>query len=115
MSAAVRARDWTRALEEKEARRRGLSVKDARAVVARKIGATVAALEHVGRGRAKRITVDLFARLRSLIIDELQREITAAQHEIEIARKAGLDGDCPEMAALEAGAAAARRLMGREP
>jgi hypothetical protein len=115
MSVALQARDWTRDLEEREARKSGVPVKQARAIVARKVGATPAAIEHVARGRAKRIPADLFARLRNYFIRELSSEIAAAQHQLEVARQCGMDPRCPEMAALEAGAAAARKLMERKP
>ena len=112
MSVALQARDWTRDMEKREAARHGVPVKQARVAVARRIGTTPSALEHVSRGRAKRIPADLFARIRAYFIQELAREISAAEHRIEMARQCGVDPRDPEMAALAAGAEAARKLTG---
>lgn len=115
MSVALQAREWTREVERREAFKRGVPVKDVRPVIARRIGTTPSAIEHVSRGRAKRIPADLFARIRNYFIEVLSREIEAAEHEIAIARQMGMDPRSPEMVALEAGAKAARILRGERP
>lgn len=112
MSYAFQARDWAREIERREADRTGQPVKTVRPSIARRIGTTAAALEHVSRGRAKRISAHLFAALQGAFIRELSAEIARAEHEIEMARQCGVDPRAAEMAALEAGASAARKLMG---
>jgi hypothetical protein len=114
MSAALTAQSWARALEQSEARRLGVTVRQARARVARQIGTTPSALEHVARGRAKRITVEFFTRLQAAIVQKLQSEIAHAQHELHLARQSGVDPRSPAMAALEAETErATRQLAGR--
>lgn len=111
MNATAQARDWARSLEQAEQARSGAGLLAARRVVARRVGTTPAAIEHVVRGRAKRICAALFAALRAAIIDELSREIARAEHDLEMARRCGVDPRSPEMAALVAGAEAARALI----
>lgn len=111
MTALLQARDWTRHLERDEAAASGLPVAQARARVARRLGTTPAALEHVSRGRAKRVSADLWLRLRQAVISKLQREIARAEHDLELACQSGVDPRSAEMAALVAATARAEKLM----
>ncbi len=107
MSMAFQARD----MERREQARTGAAIKDVRPVIARRVGTTAGAIEHVSRGRAKGIRAHLYAAIQRAFIKTLTEEIARAEHEISMARVCGLDPRCDEMAALEAGAAAAKALM----
>jgi len=111
MSASATAQAWVEELERIETAK-GATASQARARISRRIGITPAAVEYVARGRAKRLTVDLFERLQSAVINALQTEIARATHEIEIARRCGLDPRGAEMDALKAQVARAQKFLG---
>jgi hypothetical protein len=68
MSFAFQAREWVRHIERRESDRSGLPIKSSRPAVARRIGTTASAVEHVSRGRAKRISAHLFAAIQRAFI-----------------------------------------------
>ena len=111
MSMAFQARDWTRDMERRERARTGGNIHDVRPVIARRVGTTPGAIEHVSRGRAKGIRAHLYAAIQRAFIQTLADEIQRAEHDIAMARACGLDPRCDEMAALEAGAQAAKKLI----
>lgn len=115
MSMAFQARDWTREMEAREKAKTGLACQHVRPIIARRVGTTPSAIEHVSRGRAKGITATLFAAIQRAFIKTLIDEISRAEHAIQVARACGVDPRSDEMAALQAGAEAARKLMENAP
>ena len=115
MSVALRARDWTREMERRERAKTGGSIQDVRPVIARRVGTTPGAIEHVSRGRAKGIRAHLYAAIQRAFIAMLADEIKRAEHEICMARACGLDADADEVAALDAGIQAAKAILRDRP
>lgn len=88
---ADQARDWTRRLEDREAARSGLSVKEARPIVARRLGVAPGTLESVRKGRLKTIAAHIYDRLRLNVVAELQAEMRALEHELHVLQATGVD------------------------
>lgn len=107
-----KARDWARALEEREAVRAG-SIPEARRSLARRLGLAIGTFDGIRRQRTKSISLAVFERLRAAVIRDLQNEIARCSHELEIARQAGLDPRLSDMAALETAVQKANELMGK--
>lgn len=107
-----RARDWTKTLEDREAARSGISLREVRPKVARQIGVSPGTLENVRNGRLKAIAVHIYDRLRGAVIRELEAEIVRLEHELQILRTTGLDARDDEVAAVVASLAKAREALG---
>jgi hypothetical protein len=112
---AVAYHDETRAmlarLEDKE-RRRSPDALTARQRLARRLGALPGTIENFARGRIKRADAYLRAGVEALLMTELQQEIAALTHELEILRAGGSDPRLSAVAEIETALATARRLMG---
>lgn len=104
-------RRWTHWLVRREANRAAVPVVVARKAVARKAGLPPGTVENIDRGRAKRIERRVFEALRGLVIRELEREITAHQHELAVCRQCGLDAREDTVGEVETHLAAARKAM----
>lgn len=102
----------TSAIEAAEARRLGLSIRDARPSVARRLRAAPGTIENIRRMRLKRIPSWLMDRLRSEFIAVLQHEIQRLQHEITVARQTGMDDRDDDLATAQAQLEAAKSLIG---
>lgn len=102
---------WTRRLVRIEAERSSVPIPIARKAVARKAGIPPGAVEHIERGWAKRIGRRVYEALRGLVARELEREIAALQHELQIARQCGVDAREEQMGEVETHLAAARKAM----
>lgn len=113
MSASAIAQAWVEELERLETAK-GATASQARVRISRRIGISASAMDYVARGRAKRITVELFERLQSAVIGALQNEIARATHELEMARRCGLDPRASDMDALKAQIAKAQTLIGEQ-
>lgn len=109
------AQAWARRLERTAAARSGRSIDDARADVAREIGgqATPGMIRNLSEGRVKGVKSWLFRRLRARIIANLQSELKALSHELEVARLAGLDVDLGAVAEAEADLGRVRAALAR--
>ena len=108
------ARSWGRTLEDREATRSGVSVRDARKAVARRAGVSPGTLETLRIGRLKTVATHIYERLRAAVIADLQHEIRRLEHELEIARQSGMDPRCPEVAEVEKYLALARQALAGE-
>lgn len=85
------ARTWSMALEAREQKRSGLSLVDARRVVARRADVSPGTLENLRKRRLKSSDVGWYTRLRLLLIEELKQEMRAHAHEIETLMALGAD------------------------
>lgn len=102
---------WTRRLVRLEADRSRVPLPAARKAVARKAGIPPGAVEHIERGRAKRIGRRVYEALRGLVLRELEREIAALEHEIAVARQCGMDAREEQICAVDSHLVAARKAM----
>ena len=101
-------------LEEREARRAGLTLANARCVIARRLGASPGTLENIRRDRVKSPRAWLVDRVRALFIAELQSEIRRLEHELDLARQSGAHPAGDEMAEAETLLARAKTLIGEK-
>lgn len=104
MSSAVieeTARTWARELEAKEAKRSGVSIRDARKTVARRAGLSPGTLENIKLGRTKGVRAFVFEKIRAAFMREDEAEIRRLEHELHLARQIGLDARCDEVRAVE--------------
>jgi hypothetical protein len=106
-------RDLLSRLERKE-RDRAPDVATARKRLARRLGALPGTLENFARGRIKRADAYLRARIETLLIAELQHEIAALSHELEMLRAGGSDPRLSAIAEAETALATARQLLTRK-
>jgi hypothetical protein len=97
-------------LERKE-RARVFSVSLARQNLARKLQVGVSTVEHLVRGRAKRIDAVIRDRLQALLVRELESEIVRLTHELEIARQGGTHLASDKISEIETHLAQARALL----
>ena len=98
-----RAREWGDRLEKRERAKTGLPLNEARKRVAHRLGASPGTLENLHRGRLKNIAAHFYDRMRWLVINELQAEVAAHEHEIEVLLRAGVGPREDEMSAAVAG------------
>lgn len=99
-------------LERREALRSGLTQQQAREVVARKGGVLPGTLERIRRNRVKDQRVGVIAKIRSLFIREMEKEIAALTHEIELVRQGGVDPTGEQVAEIAAMLEKLKELMG---
>jgi hypothetical protein len=109
-----RARMWGKALEDREAARQGVPLPIARKTVARKTGIAPGTLETLRVGRLKAIAVHVYERLQAAVIADLEAEMGRLQHELTVARQAGVDPRSDEIVEVETHLARARAALGRE-
>lgn len=102
---------WGRRLEDREADRLGMTVREARAVVARRSGVAPGTLENLRKGRLKSVGAHVYARLRAAVIRELEAEHAALEHELQLLRAAGSDPRENEIAAVVASREAVRSAL----
>lgn len=105
------AEKWTRAIERSEAKRLGVSTKQARKTVARKLRTSPGTLENIRRLRTKLLPSWLRDRIRSEFISVLQSEIQRLEHEILIARQIGADAREDVLREAETQLASAREIL----
>lgn len=98
-----RAQLWARHLEEREAVSAG-SLPVARRLVERRFRLPSGLLYSLRYRPPKRIAVDAYEALRTAIIAAGERERERLEHEIAVARAAGMDLDHPALRAAEAAA-----------
>jgi transposase-like protein len=109
-----RARIWGKTLEDREAARSGVPVHAARKTVARRTGISPGTLETLRVGRLKAIAVHVYDRLHAAVVADLEAEIGRLQHELTIARQAGVDPRSDEMREVETHLARARAVLGKD-
>ena len=105
------AREWARRLEDREAKRTGAPIKDARASIARRAGVSPGTLENLRNGRLKTIAAHVFTGLCAAIERDIQADIHALENELAAARAAGLDRSLAAVRTAEAALAAARQAL----
>jgi len=103
-------RSWVSALAQRE-RRRGAKTQVVRERLARAIGCAKGTIENIMNGRLKRVDAWLRESIRRALIAEIEREIKALTHELEILRAAGGDTRRLEVAEIEACLEKARSLL----
>lgn len=99
-----------RTLERRE-RARVFKASIARQNLARDLQVGVSTVEHLVRGRAKRIDAAIRDRLQALLVRELESEIVRLTHELEIARKGGAHLASEQVSEIETHLAKARALL----
>ncbi|MBA4220185.1 MAG: hypothetical protein C0458_05585 [Methylobacterium sp.] len=107
------SRDIIARLELRETRRSG-SLSVARQRLAHRLGTVPGTLETLARGRLKRIDDWLRARAETLLIREIEHEISALEHELACLRATGADPRLSAVGEIETALATARKLMERE-
>lgn len=115
MSSAIyveRAQKWARVLEDREAHRHGLAVREARPRVARQTGVAAGTLENLRNGRLKAVAVHVYERLRNALDRELVAEMRALEHELQLIRQQGADPRQVEVDEVVAHLAAVRKALG---
>jgi hypothetical protein len=108
-----RASRMLRLLEDTEARRRRVTVNEARTAIARALRVPAKTLLNIRKGRRKAVQMCLLSGIRDRLIQVLQAEIAESEHQIAICRQIGLD--CREDLFEEAAAslAAAKEILAR--
>lgn len=84
------AAGWAAILEEREARRSGVSLRQAREAVARKTGVPTGKLYSLRRGRLKDIARRFVERLGDALRGELELELRRVEHELQTYRQIGM-------------------------
>lgn len=98
-------------LEDLEAGRRGTKVSEIRPSVARRIGVTVGTLENVRKRRRKAIPSWLLNSIRRVLVDVLQAEVRALEHEIHVHLQTGVDHRSDALAQAQNQVLAARKAL----
>jgi DNA-binding transcriptional MerR regulator len=91
------AREWADILEEREARRTGLTLREVRSIVARRTGVPEGKLYSLRRGRLKDIANRWLTKLGEGVIEALQSELRHVEHELQTLRQIGVHPDSDEM------------------
>jgi hypothetical protein len=104
------ARDWAKALEDREQKRSGVALPEARRAVARRIGVAPGSLENIRRHRTKGVRAWVYESIRAEFMRESEKEIKRLEHELAMARAAGLDTHQDQTGEVAAHLAELRRL-----
>lgn len=99
-------------LEDRQAKRDGTSVEEARLVVARKIGAAPGTLRNLRKRRLKDVGASLLYGLNALLIRELEGELAHVEHYIETRKRAGDRHDSRALAQAYADLARIKTSLG---
>ena len=102
---------WVRQLEDKEAARIGQPVPVARGFLARRLKVAPGTLENMRRGRVKEPRASLVEKIKGALIRELEGEIQALNHELEILRRSGAGPDSEQIFEVETLLAQAKKLL----
>ena len=100
-----------RAIEDREAKRLGVPVTEARSRIANRIGVAPGTLENLRRLRTKIVPNWLMNRIRQEFVLVLQSEIQRLEHEIHIARQIGSNARDDLLASAQAQLEAARAIV----
>ena len=109
------ARRWAKFLEDREAKRSGQNVDEARPAVARRVGAAPGTLQNLRKNRLKSIAAHVYGGLRAWVIRELEAEKAALEHELQILRQQGVDPREEQVEEAQASLAEVRSALGLEP
>lgn len=108
------AEGWAKRLEDREAARSGTTVAEARRVIATRTTVAPGTLENLRKGRLKAIAAHVYERLRASVIKELEAEVRALEHELQLLRATGADPRHGEIDAVVASLASVRKALGLE-
>lgn len=113
VSDVLKASKLVTLLEDTEARRKRITVREARTGIARALRVPTKTLLLIRRQRRKSVQSFLLAGIRDRLIAVLQAEIVESEHQIAICRQIGLD--CREDLFEEAAASivAAKEILAR--
>lgn len=106
------ARDWAEILEDRTARRSGVSIKQARPIVARKIGVPEGKLYSLRRNRLKDIARHILVQLGEGVIRELEAELHRVEHDLQTLKQIGARPDSGETLSLLASRQKIREALG---
>ena len=106
------ARNWAAILEEREARRGGVSRTDARKVVARKAGVTPGKLYSLARNRLKEVSNATLRGIGGALVRDLQNELARVEHDLAIHTQIGVGIDNGETLSLLASREKIRAALG---
>ena len=109
--ASMNACAWVRQLEDKEAVRIGQPVPVARGFLARRLKVAPGTLENMRRGRVKEPRASLVEKIKGALIRELESEIQALSHEVEILRRSGCRPDEKQILEAETLLAKAKEIL----
>lgn len=104
---------FVRRLEDREAVKSGTPVPVARLSIARRLRIAPGTLENLRRNRVKEPRASIVDKIRRALVDELEREIQALTHEVELLRATGMRPDADEIFQAETLLAQARKLLGK--
>ena len=106
------AKVWVEALEDREAARTGLSIVEARHIVARKTHVAEGTLYNLRRGRLKRVGSEILKRLGGRLVAELHSELQQVEHELQTYRAIGAHPDSGEVLSALASREKIRAALG---
>lgn len=109
------AGEWAELLEERAAKTRGVSLEDARSIVARDTGVPTGKLYSLRRRRLKDIGRSILTRLGEGVIRELQTELRRVEHELHVRTQIGARPDSGETLSLLANRQKIREALGLPP
>jgi ribosomal protein L29 len=87
-------------LEDRQARRDGSNVEEARKVVARKLGAAPGTLRNLRKRRLKDVGAGLLDGLRAYVVRELHEEARQLDHEAQLLLASGAHPDSGALAEI---------------
>jgi transcriptional regulator with XRE-family HTH domain len=96
---------------ERAAMRDGAKLPQARERVARGLGVSPGTLQSIRRGRVKRLAHDVFVRLCEALARQLESEIKAAAHDLEMVRARGAGVDSAALQEVDVALAHARSVL----
>lgn len=104
---------WTEALEEREAKRRGVSREAARPFLAERLRVLPGTLENIVRRRVKEPRERIKELVRNAFIREMEDEIKRLHHGIFMAVQSGTRPDDDEIIEAQTHIETAKRLIGK--
>ena len=75
---------WVKRVEDIEAARQGRTIPEVRRSIARRISTTASVLRHLRERRRKSVPAWLMSAIRGVLIEVLQSEVRALEHEIHL-------------------------------
>jgi hypothetical protein len=105
---------FARTIEDAEAKRQGIKVREARAILARRLRTSPGTLENIRRLRTKIVPNWLMTRIKAEFVAVLQTEISRLSNEIHLARQTGAHHSDDALRAAAAQLSAARQILGAE-
>lgn len=105
------AQKWAADLAKDEAERTGLPLPLACKSVARRMGLPVSSIDNIRRKRVKSVSARVMERIRGAVINKINQEIAALNHELHIAMATADHPADPEILEAQTVLEAAKRIM----